>query len=43
MQQDQLWPRRRPPTGPVCLELFATDANALFTTAKDGPADPGTS
>ena len=28
--------------GPVYLELFATDADALFTTAKDGPDNPGT-
>ncbi|MFJ9900061.1 VOC family protein [Streptomyces sp. NPDC091280] len=28
--------------GPVCLELFATDADALFSTAQDGPANPGT-
>ncbi|MGH1552591.1 SDR family NAD(P)-dependent oxidoreductase [Streptomyces sp. L7] len=28
--------------GPVYLELLATDADALFTTAKDGPANPGT-
>lgn len=28
--------------GPVHLELFATDADALFTTAKDGPDNPGT-